>query len=73
MTTAAGDDGAPLLRVERLSTHYRVRRGALAGSRLAAVRAVEDVSFTVGRGEIVGLVGEFRVGQEHGGPQHSPA
>ncbi len=47
---------APLLEVEGLTTHYRIGRGAV-------VRAAEDVSFTVGRGEIVGLIGESGSGK----------
>ncbi len=47
---------APLLEVEGLTTHYRIGRGAV-------VRAAEDVSFTVGRAEIVGLIGESGSGK----------
>ena len=46
---------APLLEVEGLATHFATRAGL--------VRAVDDVSFTVARGEIVGLVGESGSGK----------
>jgi oligopeptide/dipeptide ABC transporter ATP-binding protein len=52
----------PLLRVERLTTRFAVRRGAL-GSKPAVVHAAEDVSFEVGAGEIVGLIGESGSGK----------
>ncbi|NHN61626.1 MULTISPECIES: ABC transporter ATP-binding protein [Halorussus] len=45
----------PLLRVENLRTQFPTRTGA--------VRAVDGVSFTVERGEIVGLVGESGAGK----------
>jgi len=46
---------APLLRVERLRAQIRTQRGL--------ARVVDDVSFTVNRGEIVGLVGESGSGK----------
>jgi oligopeptide transport system ATP-binding protein len=44
-----------LLAVEHLVQHFRVRGGM--------VHAVEDVSFTIGQGEVVGLVGESGSGK----------
>ncbi len=52
-TPPTGSD--PLIRVEGLTVEFPVR-----GS---TVRAVDDVSFEVGRGEIVGLVGESASGK----------
>jgi oligopeptide/dipeptide ABC transporter ATP-binding protein len=52
----------PLLRVERLTTRYAARAGVF-GVPGGSVRGAEDVSFTVGRGEIVGLVGESGSGK----------
>ena len=45
----------PLLEVEGLRTHFFTRAGV--------VKAVDDVSFTVGRGEVLGLVGESGSGK----------
>ncbi len=52
---ARGDHPAPLLEVEGLRTHFFTRAGI--------VKAVDDVSFTVGRGEVIGLVGESGSGK----------
>ena len=53
-----------LLRVERLTKLYPVRRRGLFGSRQTAeIRAVDDVSFAIGRGETLGLVGESGCGK----------
>jgi len=53
---------APLLEVAGLCKSFAVRRGMFARAG-GAVRAVEDVSFTLGRGEILGLVGESGSGK----------
>jgi len=57
------DAGAePLLRVRDLKTHFPVRRG-LFGRTVGYVRAVDGVSFTLGSGRTLGLVGESGCGK----------
>lgn len=53
---------APLLRVENLTKHFPVTAGVL-GRSVGAVRAVEDVSFELNRGETLSLVGESGSGK----------
>lgn len=57
MTPAAVSSTSPLptLAVENLRTHFFTRAGV--------VKAVDDVSFAVGKGEILGLVGESGCGK----------
>ncbi|MCY4460812.1 MAG: ATP-binding cassette domain-containing protein [Albidovulum sp.] len=52
----------PLLSVENVTKHFNVRRGAF-GSVRATVHAVEDVTFRINRGEVLGLVGESGCGK----------
>jgi len=60
---AAGAAG-PLLRVEGLEKHFPVQRRGFGPRRDAgAVRAVDGVSFTLGRGETLGVVGESGCGK----------
>ncbi len=56
-----GGVAQPLLTVQGLTKHFPVR-GDLFGER-KTVRAVDDVSFTVGKGETVGIVGESGCGK----------
>ncbi|MBI4382732.1 MAG: ABC transporter ATP-binding protein [Nitrospinae bacterium] len=53
---------APLLQVQSLKKYFPVYGGLLA-SVTGQAKAVDDVSFEVGRGEILGLVGESGCGK----------
>lgn len=52
----------PLLNVRNLRKWFEIRRGALRRA-VGHVRAVEDVSFTISRQEILGLAGESGSGK----------
>jgi peptide/nickel transport system ATP-binding protein len=53
--------GEPLLKVEGLTKHFPVRRGAFGHKEF--VQAVDNVSFSVGVGQTLGLVGESGCGK----------
>src|SRR5690349_1577232 len=54
----------PLLVVRNLVKHFETRKTSFLGRKLAGeVRAVDDVSFHVARGECLGLVGESGCGK----------
>ena len=59
---AARQDG-PLLEVNDLVKHFPIKRGILIDREVDQVRAVDGISFEVGRGETVGLVGESGSGK----------
>ena len=54
--------GEPLLRVSQLVKNFPARRGILAGAS-EEVHAVDEVSFEIGAGETLGLVGESGCGK----------
>ncbi|MCP4834336.1 MAG: ABC transporter ATP-binding protein [Phycisphaera sp.] len=56
----------PLLQVRDLKTHFPVKRGLLQRT-VDYVRAVDGISFEVGRGETLGLVGESGCGKTTAG------
>src|SRR5512146_2700744 len=51
-----------LMRVENLVKHFPITRGFFQ-KKIGAVRAVDDVSFSIQRGETLGLVGESGCGK----------
>ncbi|MCR5138241.1 MAG: ATP-binding cassette domain-containing protein [Oscillospiraceae bacterium] len=58
---AAGAKALPILQAEHLSTCFPVK--GVAGRTVASVKAVDDVSLTLCRGETYGLVGETGCGK----------
>ena len=53
--------GGPLLEVQNLKKHFPIKRGFLQKS--AILKAVDDVSFVLRKGETLGLVGESGCGK----------
>jgi len=57
----------PLVKVENLTKHFPVSRGIVIQRKVGAVRAVDGISFTIGRSETLGLVGESGCGKTTAG------
>jgi len=53
----------PLLTVSNLSKVYTLRKATIFGGETRVIRAVDNVSFTIQRGECLGLVGESGSGK----------
>ncbi|GGK80038.1 ABC transporter ATP-binding protein [Mangrovihabitans endophyticus] len=65
-TSASGvpiKDGAPLLELDDLAMHFKVRGDGLLGRKNKRVQAVDGVDLTVRAGETLGLVGESGCGK----------
>src|SRR5215207_8579096 len=56
-------DSTPLVEVQDLKKHFPVTRGLILQRRVGFVRAVDGVSFTIQRGETLGMVGESGCGK----------
>ena len=69
-TPASPNHKKDLVVVENLVKYFPVRGGILQRVQ-AWVQAVDDVSFTIREGETLGLVGEFRLRQDHRGAHHT--
>jgi peptide/nickel transport system ATP-binding protein/oligopeptide transport system ATP-binding protein len=61
--TAPSSPGEPLLVVTDLQKHFPVTRGVFIQRKVGAVKAVDGLSFTVNKGETLGLVGETGCGK----------
>ena len=55
--------GTPLVEVDRLKVYFAIRSGVLLDRHVGDIRAVDDVSFEIRRGETLGLVGESGCGK----------
>jgi oligopeptide transport system ATP-binding protein len=58
---------ASLVEVKNLKKHFPIRRGLIIERQVGSVRAVDGISFTIDRGETLGLVGESGCGKTTAG------
>ncbi|MFI0784490.1 ABC transporter ATP-binding protein [Streptomyces lydicus] len=61
--TGAAGPGEPLLEVRDLVKHFPLTRGVVFRKQVGAVKAVDGVSFTLRKGETLGIVGESGCGK----------
>jgi oligopeptide transport system ATP-binding protein len=59
--------GQPLVEVIQLKKHFPIRQGLIFEREIGSVKAVDGISFTIQRGETLGLVGESGCGKTTAG------
>ena len=59
--------GSTLLEVSDLKHYFPITRGLIIPRKVGEVKAVDDVSFAIARGETLGLVGESGCGKSTAG------
>ncbi len=62
-TNASTGSQDPLVQIKGLKKHYPVTKGVILQRTVAHVKAVDGVSFSISRGEALGLVGESGCGK----------
>jgi len=62
-TQPTGNGAGPLVELENLKLYFPIKSGVLLDRHVGDVRAVDDVSLTIRRGETLGLVGESGCGK----------
>ena len=55
--------GSPLVEIDHLKVYFPIKSGIVLDRHVGDVRAVDDVSFSIARGETLGLVGESGCGK----------
>jgi len=61
--TVAANGSGPLLELDGLKVYFPIKSGLVLDRHVGDIRAVDDVSLTINRGETVGLVGESGCGK----------
>ena len=58
-----GSGGTPLVEIEHLKVYFPIKSGLILDRHVGDIKAVDDVSFAIERGETLGLVGESGCGK----------
>jgi peptide/nickel transport system ATP-binding protein len=61
--TTNGSPSAPLVELERLKVYFPIKSGIVLDRHVGDIKAVDDVSLAIRRGETLGLVGESGCGK----------